>query len=109
MGGLARIAKMLGGMTISANGRTVNYVWDYVADEAVPHTEMPVGSPRWCESERKRWSAYKADAALIPDARQIVKGEENPPHGYSNGKPADLPAAADGVDPNPKHRKTASP
>lgn len=63
MGGLARICKLYGGMKVTAQSKTVNYVWDYVADEAVPDTEMPVGSERWQASERKRWTDVKAAKA----------------------------------------------
>ncbi len=56
MGGLARICKMYGGMEVSAGGKTVNHVWDYVADKAVPQEEMPVGSDRWKASEQKKWA-----------------------------------------------------
>jgi hypothetical protein len=61
MAGLARICKMFGAMKVSANGTTINYVWDYVADEAIPDTEMPPGSDRWCASERKRWADLKTE------------------------------------------------
>ena len=56
MAGLARIARMYGGMVI--NG--VHYVWDYVAEEAVPEKEMPPRSERWKASERKRFELLKA-------------------------------------------------
>lgn len=55
MNGLRMICKLYGGMKITANGETVNYVWDYVADDAVPDTEMPFGSDRWKASEKARW------------------------------------------------------
>ena len=50
MGGLARIAKMHGGIVV--NGQ--RFVWDYVSDEAVPEQEMPPKSERWRASERVR-------------------------------------------------------
>lgn len=55
MGGLARMCKAYGAMVI--NGK--RFVWDYVADKAVPEDEMPDGSERWKESERARWSAIR--------------------------------------------------
>lgn len=55
MAGLRRICKALGGMVVSANGVTVEYVWDYVADEPVRKEEMPTGSERHKASERARW------------------------------------------------------
>ena len=51
MGGLAKIARAFGGITI--NGK--KYVWDYVADKAVPEEEMPFGSERHAASERRRY------------------------------------------------------
>lgn len=50
MGGLARIAKMYGGIVV--NGK--RFVWDYDADEAVPESDMKMGSARWKRSEAKR-------------------------------------------------------
>lgn len=58
---LSRICKMYGSMKVSADGQTINYVWDYVADEAVSDKEMPIGSERWCASERKRWTDSKIE------------------------------------------------
>jgi hypothetical protein len=57
MGGLARIAKMYGGITI--NGERI--VWDYVADVAVPVEEMPVGSDRWNASEKRKMEIMQAE------------------------------------------------
>lgn len=56
MGGLARLAKQCGEITI--NG--VRYVWDYSADKAVPAAEMPVGSERHKASERAKWLKAKS-------------------------------------------------
>ncbi len=56
MGGLARLCKAYGGMKI--NGES--WVWDYVADTAVPEREMPHGSERRKASERKRYAALRA-------------------------------------------------
>lgn len=55
MGGLARICKMYGGMTVSDGKTTIKYVWDYAADKAVDGKEMPIGSERWKASERAKW------------------------------------------------------
>lgn len=55
-GGFQRIAKALGGITI--NGE--RFVWDYVADKAVPEAEMPFGSARHAASERARAEVLKA-------------------------------------------------
>lgn len=54
MGGLARIAKALGGITIQGK----KYVWDYVSDKAVPEEEMPAGSERWKASEMARFAPF---------------------------------------------------
>lgn len=51
MTGIARIAKMFGGITI--NGK--KYVWDYAQNKAVPKEEMPPGSERHRLSERAKW------------------------------------------------------
>lgn len=55
MAGLARITKMLGAIVINDQ----RFVWDYVADEAVPENEMPFGSERHKASERLRWDNVK--------------------------------------------------
>lgn len=55
MGGLARICKMFGGMTVKDGEQTVRYVWDYAADEAVAEDQMPPGSERHKQSERAKW------------------------------------------------------
>ena len=55
MAGLARIAKMYGAIII--NGK--RYVWDYANEVAVPEEEMPKGSKRHAESERKRWMSME--------------------------------------------------
>ena len=60
MSGLARICKAYGSMVI--NGK--KFVWDYVADAAVPEQEMPVGSDRWKASERVRWEPVEKLAAV---------------------------------------------
>ena len=56
MGGLAKICKMYGGMKVTSGGKTVDHVWDYVLDKAVPKEDMPIGSERWRASERKKWA-----------------------------------------------------
>lgn len=55
MSGIARIAKTYGSIIIQGK----RYVWDYVADEAVPENEMPAGSKRWKDSERRRIELLK--------------------------------------------------
>jgi hypothetical protein len=56
MSGLRRICKAYGGMTVSGRGVTIKYVWDYVADEPVPESEVPFGSERHKLSERARYA-----------------------------------------------------
>ena len=63
MSGLARIAKMYGGMVI--NGK--KYVWDYAQDKAVPKEEMT--RDRHILSERARWLKEPKRSALICAAR----------------------------------------
>jgi hypothetical protein len=59
MGGLRRICKAYGGMRVTGNGgNTINYVWDYAADEPIPEPEMPVGSERWKASESARFAVH---------------------------------------------------
>ncbi len=55
MGGLARICKAFGGITI--NG--VRHVWDYANECSVLESEMMPGSKRWDESEIARWRETK--------------------------------------------------
>lgn len=50
MGGLARVARMCGGIIV--NGK--KYVWDFARDEIVPKSEMQPGSERHALSERAR-------------------------------------------------------
>jgi hypothetical protein len=55
MGGLARICKLLGGIKVTSDGKTVEHVWDYDHDEAVPKDKMSIGSDRWKRSEKAKW------------------------------------------------------
>ena len=57
----------MGGMSISANGTNVKYVWDYVADKAVPESEMMPGTERWAASERKKWAVVKRQLGGEPE------------------------------------------
>ena len=60
MGGLARICKRYGRIrATSADGKSVLWVWDYVADKAVHESEMLEGSDRWKASEKARWTAVR--------------------------------------------------
>ena len=65
MAGLARIAKMYGGMTV--NGK--KYVWDYAIDKAVPAEDMPLGSDRHALSEKMRWLKEPQRTTLTCAAR----------------------------------------
>lgn len=56
MAGLAKICKAYGGMRIQGK----LWVWDYVADKAVPEEEMPFGSERWKASEQVKWAGVAA-------------------------------------------------
>jgi hypothetical protein len=56
MAGLSRICKQFGSITTrDQSGNSFTWVWDYVADKAVPETDMPFGSDRWKASERKKY------------------------------------------------------
>jgi hypothetical protein len=55
MGGLARICKLLGGIKVTSDGKTVEHVWDYDHKRAVTTDEMPIGSDRWKRSEKEKW------------------------------------------------------
>jgi hypothetical protein len=44
-------------MKTVSNGKTVNWKWDYAADEAVKESEMPEGSERWKASEKAKWGS----------------------------------------------------
>lgn len=48
MAGLRRICKFYGGMKITKDGKTTEYVWDYIKDEPV---------------EKSKFDAQKKDAA----------------------------------------------
>lgn len=71
MGGLARITKMFGAIVINDQ----RFVWDYVADEAVPEKEMPFGSERHKASERRRWHTAKTER-LNDDQRDVAPKAE---------------------------------
>lgn len=75
MGGLLRICKAHGGMRVTARGVTVHYVYDYVADKAVPDSEMLPGSDRWAASERKRWG----DVKVALDAQTLASHNSKTP------------------------------
>lgn len=59
MSGLARICKAYGGLKATANGKTVEWAWDYAKDKAVHKEEMPVGSKRWMASEKAKWNSLR--------------------------------------------------
>lgn len=52
MGGLARLAKMHGSIVIQGQ----RFVWDYVADKAIPEKDMPCGSKRHVLSEKAKYA-----------------------------------------------------
>lgn len=71
MTGLQRILKMYGSTTVSANGKTVRWFWDYAQDCPAREDEMPKGSARWKESERAKYAAIKETmtAHVVPKDR----------------------------------------
>jgi hypothetical protein len=52
MGGLARICKLYGRMTVQQDGKSITYVWDYANDCAVPESEIRHGTKRRKESDK---------------------------------------------------------
>jgi hypothetical protein len=54
MGGLKKICKVFGSMTVSANGKTVTYEYDYANDIPRPKGEMT--KEEKAASEKARWN-----------------------------------------------------
>jgi hypothetical protein len=52
---------MFGGMTVSQNGKTIHYVWDYANEEPVDSKLMPVGSERHRASEKAKVRLLRGD------------------------------------------------
>ena len=64
MGGLRKLCRLYGRMKFTdAEGKSITYVWDYVADAPVPEPEMPFGSDRWKASEQKRFASMRSEEA----------------------------------------------
>jgi len=40
MGGIRNICRAYGGLKVTQNGKTVEYVWDYIKDKPRPKSEM---------------------------------------------------------------------
>lgn len=57
MGGIRRICKAYGGMTVKIDGQTAEYVWDYVKDE--PVLKQDFDHARWVTSKHKKNEAVK--------------------------------------------------
>ncbi len=74
MPGLRDICRMYGGMRVSGATETIDYVWDYVADEPVPDTDMPIGSKRWKASERRKYELVQEQR--LAEARRAVTTPE---------------------------------
>ncbi len=53
MGGLRKICKLYGGMTVTIDGETVEYVWDYERDEPVEKSKFT--HEQWIKSDRKKY------------------------------------------------------
>ncbi len=67
--GLRQVCKLMGGMTVSSGGKTVEYVYDYAADKPVLKADMPFGSERHKLSERAKWLQSPPRNALQCAAR----------------------------------------
>lgn len=58
MGGLQKICKMYGSMTVKGNdGKTVKWLWDYVNDK--PRLESEMTKEEIIASEKKKWEGIK--------------------------------------------------
>ncbi len=53
MSGLRRICKLYGGMTVTIDGKTTEYVWDYEKDEPVKKSQFT--HEQLVKSERKKY------------------------------------------------------
>ena len=63
MSGIRKLCRLYGAIDVRTNrGDHVRYVWDYVANDVVPESEMPKGSERWKASERAKWTAIRERA-----------------------------------------------
>jgi len=81
MGGLRNICKAFGGMKIQG----VQWYWDYVADEPVKASEMPIGSERWLASERAKY-AQAIDARSGETPKEVrSEGRKRGPKGAPKG------------------------
>lgn len=57
MGGLARMCKTFGRMTVTANGKKEVWIYDYVNDK--PRLESEMTKEEITASERKKWLTVK--------------------------------------------------
>jgi hypothetical protein len=57
MGGLARICKIYGGMTVTVKGRTAEWVYDYVQDK--PRLKQEMTKEELAESEKAKYQNLK--------------------------------------------------
>jgi major membrane immunogen (membrane-anchored lipoprotein) len=58
MGGLARICKMYGGMTVTDKaGRKVEWAYDYAQDR--PRLKSEMTKEEWMASEKAKWDKLK--------------------------------------------------
>ena len=58
MGGLAKLCKIYGSMTVQdANGNKVTWIWDYKNDKARLQSEMT--KEEIAESEKEKWMGLK--------------------------------------------------
>ncbi len=59
MGGLARIAKIYGGMTIQLEGKSVEWVYDYFQDK--PRLKSEMSKEEFAKSEKFRFDKLKEE------------------------------------------------
>lgn len=53
MGGIRNICKIYGGLKVTQNGKTVEYVWDYIKDE--PRIKSTMTIEELEANERYKW------------------------------------------------------
>jgi major membrane immunogen (membrane-anchored lipoprotein) len=57
MGGLRNICKIYGGMNVSCNGKTVEWVYDYIQDK--PRLKSEMTKEEIADNERFKWGQIK--------------------------------------------------
>jgi hypothetical protein len=61
MGGLARICRMYGGMTVKDNGKTAEWLWDYANE--IPRLKSEMTAEEIAASEKAKWEKVRQQNA----------------------------------------------